>query len=81
MLSVWVQTITTTTEYVEKDSKPILKPKLALKWMHESGFAVDKLELSPECKMTVETSLTGAVPGLKVSSPSHSGFHFVEVIK
>lgn len=59
-------TITTTTEYVEKDNKPMLKPKLALKYMHDSGFAVDKLELSPECKMTVETSLAGALPGLKV---------------
>lgn len=59
-------TITTTTEYTDKDNKQALKPKVALKWPHDSGFTLEKLEFSPDFRMAVETSLTGAAPGLKL---------------
>jgi hypothetical protein len=60
------QTVTTNIQYVPKDGKATLKPKVALKWPHESGFTIEKLEFSPDVAMTVETSLVGAVPGLKL---------------
>ncbi len=41
-------------------------PKLTTKWTHASGFTLEKLEFSPDCKTTVETSLTGLAPGLKL---------------
>lgn len=66
-------TITTNTQYVDKDNKQALKPKVSLKWPHESGFTLEKLEFSPDCKMTVETSLTGAVPNLKVEFKGNDG--------
>jgi hypothetical protein len=55
-------TITNTTTF--KDN--FLTPKLAAKWSHASGFTVEKFEVSPDCKMTVETSLSGVAPGLKI---------------
>jgi hypothetical protein len=59
-------TITTNIQYVDKDGKASFKPKIALKWPHASGFTLEKLELSPDCKMTVETSLSNTLPGLKL---------------
>lgn len=53
----------TTTIAIDKG---LLKPKLAGKWAGPSGFTVDKLEFTADCKPTVETSLTGLVDGLKV---------------
>lgn len=47
-----------------KDTK--LSPKLSLKWPHASGFTLEKLESSSDGKLTVETSLVGAAPGLKL---------------
>ena len=38
---------------------------MALKWPHPSGFTLEKLEFSNDCKMNVETSLVDAFPGLK----------------
>ena len=43
-----------------------LVPKLALKWVHASGFTLEKLEVSPDCKLVVETSLSNVTPGLKL---------------
>lgn len=59
-------TITTNTQYVDKDGKQTLKPKVSLKWPHCSGFTLEKYELSSDCKYTFETSLKGAAPGLKL---------------
>lgn len=36
------------------------------KWGHASGFTLEKFEVAPDCKLTVETSLTGIAPGLKI---------------
>ena len=58
---------------MDKDNKQALKPKVSLKWPHESGFTLEKLEFSPDCKMTVETSLSGAAPGLKVEFKGNDG--------
>lgn len=66
-------TVTTNTQYVDKDNKQALVPKLSLKWPHASGFTLEKLEFTPDCKMTVETSLTGAAPGLKVEFKGNDG--------
>jgi len=56
--------ITTNTQLCTKSNK--LVPKLTAKWTHPSGFTLEKLEFASDCKATVETSLEGAVPGLKV---------------
>lgn len=37
-----------------------------MKWAHASGFTLEKLESTVDSKITVETSLTGAAPGLKL---------------
>lgn len=37
-----------------------------MKWAHPSGFTLDKLESTSEGKLSVETSLTGTAPGLKL---------------
>lgn len=37
-----------------------------MKWAHASGFTLEKLEVSPEAKITVETSLSKVAPGLKL---------------
>jgi len=57
-------TITTNTQFCTKSNK--LVPKLTTKWVHNSGFTLEKLEFSSDCKATVETSLVGIVPGLKL---------------
>jgi len=57
-------TITTNTQFDCKSNK--LVPKLTTKWAHPSGFTLEKLELSPDCKTTVETSLTNVAQGLKL---------------
>lgn len=57
-------TITTNTAYDAKENK--LVPKLSTKWVHGSGFTLEKLEFSPDLKLTVETSLSGVAPGLKL---------------
>lgn len=50
--------LTITTDY----AKSSLSGKVAAKWAHDSGFAVDKLEVNKNAGITVETSLKGAVP-------------------
>lgn len=42
-------------------------PKVALKTssLGSTGFSLEKFELTPDCKMTVETALSGVAPGLK----------------
>lgn len=55
---------TITTNTTLKDGSLI--PKVSAKWSHASGFTLEKFEVSPDCKMTVETSLTGIAPGLKM---------------
>jgi len=57
-------TITNTTTFDCKNSK--LSPKISLKYPHKSGFTLEKLEVSSDCSTAVETSLTGAVEGLKL---------------
>jgi len=57
--------ITTNVELIV-DPKLALKPKVTLKWPHTSGFTLEKLEFTNECKATVETSLVGVVPNLKL---------------
>lgn len=53
--------LTVTTDY----AKSALSGKVAAKWSHESGFAVDKLEVNKNTGVTVETSLKGAIPNVK----------------
>jgi hypothetical protein len=53
--------LTITTDY----AKSALSGKVAAKWAHESGFAVDKLEINKNAGITIETSLKGAVPNMK----------------
>lgn len=53
--------VTVTTDY----AKSALSGKVAAKWAHESGFAVDKLEVNKNAGVTIETSLKGAVPNVK----------------
>lgn len=53
--------LTVTTDY----AKSALSAKVAAKWTHESGFAVDKLEVNKNAGITVETSLKGAMPNVK----------------
>jgi hypothetical protein len=55
---------TTNTQFCTKSNK--LVPKLTTKWVHPSGFTLDKLEFSSDVKTTVETSLTDIAPGLKL---------------
>jgi hypothetical protein len=43
-----------------------LTPKLSVKWPHPSGFTLEKFESDSEGKLTVETSLANAAPGLKL---------------
>jgi len=57
-------TVTTNTTYNPKDNK--LAVKLSGKWAHASGFSLDKLEVSPDGKVTTETSLSKVAPGLKL---------------
>jgi len=57
-------TVTTNTEYNPADGK--LQPKLAFKFPHESGFTLEKLEFAPTGKVVIETSMSKAVPGLKL---------------
>jgi hypothetical protein len=40
--------------------------KLGVKWEHPSGFTLEKLEVNSKGKVTTETSLVGAAPGLKL---------------
>lgn len=37
-----------------------------MKWAHASGFTLEKLESSADGKLSIETSLNGAAPGLKL---------------
>lgn len=60
----WNTTLTSNTQYDTKDNK--LVPKLALKWAHPSGFTLEKLEATQDLKFNLETSLSGAAPGLKL---------------
>lgn len=53
--------LTVTTDY----AKSALSGKVAAKWSHESGFAVDKLEINKNAGITIETSLKGAIPDVK----------------
>jgi hypothetical protein len=39
---------------------------VSLKWPHPSGFTLEKLEFTNDCKTTVETSLVDSLPGLKL---------------
>jgi len=56
--------LTTTTDY--NPGASVLPTKVNFKWAHESGFAVDKLEIASCEKVTLETSLVGVAPGLKL---------------
>jgi len=56
--------LTTNTQLCTKSNK--LVPKLTTKWTHASGFTLEKVEFSSDCKATGETSLVGALPGLKL---------------
>lgn len=64
-------TLTSTTTFKEsKDGKGCcnctLVPKLAVKYAHSSGFTVEKFEVTDTAKATIETSLVGVAPGLKM---------------
>lgn len=39
---------------------------MTTKFVHASGFTLEKLEFSSDCKATVETSLVGILPGMKL---------------
>lgn len=56
--------MTTTTQFDQKDNK--LKPKFAVKLTHPSGFTLKKLELTQDCKVSLESSLAGVAPGLEL---------------
>lgn len=57
--------ITTNIGYdPSKETK--LNTKVSTKWGHSSGFTLEKLELANDGKVTTETSLVGAAPGLKL---------------
>mmetsp|Transcript_24339 Transcript_24339/g.24946 ORF Transcript_24339/g.24946 Transcript_24339/m.24946 type:complete len:277 (-) Transcript_24339:211-1041(-) len=58
-------TLTTTTELNSNGGKVSVGGKVSAKWAHESGFALDKLEVKNNGSVVVETSLTGVAPGLK----------------
>lgn len=58
--------LTTTITYTDKDGKVALTPKLSLKYPHESGFTLEKLEFDNKGSLAVETSLTNALAGLKL---------------
>jgi len=62
----YASTVTTTTTWSCKDNSCSLSPKLSLKWIHPSGFTLEKLEVSQDAKLNVETSLNGVAPGLKL---------------
>lgn len=64
LYNFFFQSFTTTTALNTKETK--LAPKLVTKWAHPSGFTVEKFEISEDCKFSIETSLTGAAPGLKL---------------
>lgn len=53
--------LTITTDY----AKSSLSGKVAAKWAHESGFALEKLEVDKNAGITIETSLKGAIPDVK----------------
>jgi len=57
-------TLTTNTQFDASQNKLI--PKLSLKWAHPSGFTLEKLEAAQDLAFNLETSLTGAAPGLKL---------------
>jgi len=56
-------TLTTTTDC--SCGASAFSSKVAAKWAHASGFAVDKFEVAGCDKVKLETSLTGLAPGLK----------------
>lgn len=63
--------LTTATEYKAasstKSGKVELTPKLTTKWAYgKSGFTIDKFEIKGDGALTLETSLTGVAPGLKL---------------
>ena len=64
-------TLTSTTTFKEnKDCKGCcnctLVPKLSVKYAHSSGFTVEKFEVTDTAKASVETSLVGVAPNLKM---------------
>lgn len=58
-------TLTTTTDFNCNGGKCSVGGKVSAKWAHESGFALDKLEVKNNGSVVVETSLSGVAPGLK----------------
>jgi len=46
------------------DRKRYLDPKLCAKWIHPSGFSVDKLEINAKGNVSTEASLEGLARGL-----------------
>jgi hypothetical protein len=58
--------LTSTTTLKDGKNGFVLVPKLATKYTHSSGFTVDKLEITDDAKASIETSLTGVAPGLKL---------------
>lgn len=57
--------MTTTTDFNCNGGKCSVGGKVSAKWAHESGFALDKLEVKNNGSVVVETSLSGVAPGLK----------------
>lgn len=55
-------TFTSTSVY--KDNK--IEGKFGAKWVHSSGFKLNKLEISKDGSISTETALTGLVKGLTV---------------
>lgn len=58
--------LTSTTTLKDGKNGFVLVPKLAAKYTHNSGFCVDKLEITDDAKASIETTLNGAAPGLKL---------------
>merc|ERR1719390_78888 len=57
--------VTVSTDYSPKGGKTSLLGKISAKWAHESGFAIDKVEMKSDGSLSTETSLSGVAPGLK----------------
>lgn len=59
-------TFTSTSIWADPFQSRAINQKLGVKWEHPSGFNLEKLEVDSKGKVTTETSLVGAAPGLKL---------------
>jgi len=67
-------TFTTTTDYecCAKEGSPVLNPKISTKWVHSSGFTLEKLEIDSKGGLKTETSLVDAIKDVKLEFQGNS---------